>query len=95
MNDITKNDNLKGEHAIVANTSCFYEHLKRNISCDKFSCRQWMSASVDNNCAIIGAYHGKKTLQEIGEIFGVTRMRICQIEKAGIQKIKLPDFNLK
>lgn len=27
------------------------------------------------------------TLQEIGEIFDVTRMRICQIEKTVLQKL--------
>jgi DNA-directed RNA polymerase sigma subunit (sigma70/sigma32) len=28
------------------------------------------------------------TLHEIGKIFGLTRMRICQIEKRALQKIK-------
>ena len=28
------------------------------------------------------------TLEEIGNIFKVTRMRICQIEKRAIEKIK-------
>jgi DNA-directed RNA polymerase sigma subunit (sigma70/sigma32) len=30
----------------------------------------------------------KITLQDIGDIFKVTRMRICQIEKNAIKKLK-------
>jgi DNA-directed RNA polymerase sigma subunit (sigma70/sigma32) len=40
------------------------------------------------NCSIIAAENGKMTLREIGEILGLTRMRICQIEKRALLKIK-------
>jgi DNA-directed RNA polymerase sigma subunit (sigma70/sigma32) len=30
------------------------------------------------------------TLQEIGTIYGLTRMRICQIEKSVYEKLHLP-----
>tara|TARA_B100000674_G_C37968822_1_gene975930 strand:- start:3456 stop:3584 length:129 start_codon:yes stop_codon:yes gene_type:complete len=30
----------------------------------------------------------KNTLESIGEIFKVTRMRVCQLEKLAIKKIK-------
>ena len=39
------------------------------------------------NCAIIGGEQGKWILKDIGEIFDVTRMRICQIEKEIIKKL--------
>jgi len=32
--------------------------------------------------------NGNKTLQEIGDIFGVTRMRICQVEKKILSKLE-------
>jgi len=40
------------------------------------------------NCVLIAAKEGPKTLQEIGEIFDLTRMRICQIEKNILGKLK-------
>jgi DNA-directed RNA polymerase sigma subunit (sigma70/sigma32) len=40
-----------------------------------------MPCSESLNCAVVGAAQGEHTLQEIGDIFNVTRMRICQIEK--------------
>jgi len=74
---------------IIENTTCFSEHLKRRIACEKNNCRQWMNSKKDHNCALIGAYDGRKTLRVVGEIFGVTRMRICQIEKSAIKKLDI------
>lgn len=67
--------------------TCFSAHEETGISCKKSSCRQWMKSEQFHNCAIIAAKQGPMTLQEIGEIFDVTRMRICQIEKTVLQKL--------
>jgi DNA-directed RNA polymerase specialized sigma subunit len=40
------------------------------------------------NCVIVGTKKKEWTLQDIGDLFGVTRMRICQIEKQVLSKIK-------
>ena len=47
------------------------------------------------NCCLIASKDNKTsestekfTLQDIGDIFKVTRMRICQIEKIAIKKLK-------
>lgn len=76
---------------VVFGTTCFAERDKRNITCDKKSCRQWMPSSNYLNCAIIAANRNDDgmTLQEIGDIFEITRMRVCQLEKASLQKISV------
>jgi len=43
---------------------------------------------MSGNCVIVGAKKNEWTLQDIGNVFGVTRMRICQIEKAVLTKIR-------
>ena len=42
---------------------------------------QKMKEEKHHNCVILAAEDGPMTLQEVGDIFNVTRMRICQIEK--------------
>ena len=44
---------------------------------------------MSNNCGIIAAKNDNKmTLEDVGKLFNVTRMRICQIEKIAIKKLK-------
>ena len=47
-----------------------------------------MKHNKSMNCTLVAAKKGTMTLQEIGDIFGVTRMRICQLEKRIIRKIE-------
>jgi len=73
---------------IVPNTSCHNEHAKLNVNCQKSKCRQWQDMPEYHNCIMIAAKeNGTHTLQEIGDIFDVTRMRICQIEKLIFKKL--------
>jgi len=67
---------------------CFEAHECYNACCKKQECRQWIDHKESMNCTIIAAKRGPMTLQQIGDIFGVTRMRICQIEKKIIKKIE-------
>ena len=78
---------IKDTDPIIKNTTCFAEHKKRNLTCEKKSCKNWMNHDKSLNCAVIGASKGKWILKDIGEIFGVTRMRICQIEKEILGKL--------
>ena len=90
------NDDLTDQ--ILDNTTCFKEHARYKKPCSKQECRHWISSNQFQNCTIIASNKGPLTLQEIGDIFGVTRMRICQIEKTVIKKLsnksKIIDSNL-
>ena len=55
--------------------------------CKNKECRYWINHKNSFNCTVVAAKGGPMTLQEIGEIFGVTRMRICQLEKKILKKM--------
>ena len=71
---------------------CFEYHCMENKNCSKTACRYWMNLKKSKNCCLIAAneksYTNKFTLQDIGDIFKVTRMRVCQIEKIAVTKLK-------
>ena len=68
---------------------CFKYNKIENKNCNKKECRYWMNCKKSNNCCIIASKSNTiLTLQDVGSIFNVTRMRICQIEKIAINKIK-------
>jgi len=73
---------------VINNIKCFEAHAKHKVSCQKKSCRHHINNIDSFNCVIIASQNGPYTLQKIGKIYGLTRMRICQIEKTIIQKIK-------
>lgn len=65
----------------------------KQITCDKSNCKQksckfWVNKKEYLNCINIAASTGPKTLREIGEMHELTRMRICQIEKYALAKVK-------
>lgn len=75
----------------VPGTTCFAVQAKYKVSCQRQRCKHWINYETNYNCAILAAYDGPKTLHDIGEMFNLTRMRICQIEKLIKKKIK--DFS--
>lgn len=69
---------------------CFDYHLKNKTNCKIKTCRYWIHEKKSKNCSLnfIKIENEKITLEKIGNIFNVTRMRICQIEKIAIKKVK-------
>jgi DNA-directed RNA polymerase sigma subunit (sigma70/sigma32) len=67
---------------------CYKKVQAENRPCCEKKCRNYLKSERHLNCAILAAREGPMTLQEIGDIFGVSRMRICQIEKSILEKIK-------
>lgn len=65
---------------------CYKIYEKSKESCKNSACRYNIELPACQNCVLIAA-NKKHTLQDIGNIYGVTRMRICQIEKRAIEKL--------
>jgi len=72
----------------VIKSTCYEAVEKYGIACERKSCKQWLDFEQGKNCLIITTQAGPLTLNEIGKIYGLTRMRICQIEKNIYQKIR-------
>jgi len=70
------------------NITCFDACEACNVDCEKIDCRYWIDHTQSKNCTLIASRDGPMTLQQIGDIFGVTRMRICQLEKRILKKIE-------
>ena len=71
-----------------SNITCFTAHKNCEKACINQKCRYWHNLESSNNCIINKVNENKDmTLQEIGDLFSITRMRVCQIEKNSLMKL--------
>ena len=73
---------------VLQDSKCYEAVDKSSCACERKSCKQWIDFPQGKNCSLITTQAGPLTLSEIGKIYGLTRMRICQIEKNIYQKIR-------
>jgi hypothetical protein len=72
----------------IASELCYETNLRTSCECTRRECRYWIAHSGAVNCTLVAASRGPMTLQQIGEIIGVTRMRVCQLEKKILKEIQ-------
>ena len=78
--------NLSNGSAPIKGETCFGTYKKLGVPCNVEECRYNQEmGGAHQNCIINASQSGPFTLQEVGDIFSVTRMRICQIEKIAKQ----------
>lgn len=78
---------MNNKNNIIPNITCFKAHKQHNVCCNKTCCKNWINSQTILNCCIIAVENGPCSLEEIGNFFNLTRMRICQIEKSAKTKI--------
>ncbi len=79
---------MSNKNEIEKNDTCFSAHERYNLPCLKQTCRCWFDSSENLNCINLAARKGPEKQEQIGQHFGLTRMRVCQIEKSVLYKIR-------
>ena len=71
-------------------SKCFDIYEKHDLPCDQKECRRWINHPGDLNCSIICANKNDTglVLREVAERMGVTHVRVQQIEKQALDKLK-------
>ena len=69
---------------------CARECIMQRSACNQTECRMWIRYREDLNCALVAVYNNKgpMTLEEISKRFGLSVVRIKQIQDKAIQKLK-------
>ena len=73
---------------------CVKETLKKECPCSKKDCRLWVEYNEDLNCTLISVKkNNKMSLVEVGKRLGISYVRVSQIEKEALNKLRKNSFN--
>lgn len=68
---------------------CAKDSLESESVCNNKDCRLWMDYDKDLNCSLISVKkNGKLTLNQVGDRLGISYVRVSQIEKQAVKKLK-------
>ena len=68
---------------------CAKECFLNNKECGQKECRMWIDYKEDLNCCLIAVEkNGRMTLNEVGERLKISYVRVKQIEKATLVKLR-------
>ncbi len=64
--------------------------LESETACPVSDCKHWMAYEDECNCSLVSIYiNGNMSLHQIGERLDLSFVRISQIEKKALKRLKL------
>ena len=64
--------------------------MESNTACPIEDCKHWISYEKERNCSLVSIYiNGNMSLHQIGERLDLSFVRISQIEKKALKRLKL------
>jgi len=69
---------------------CAMECIMNNNQCSEENCRMWIEYKEDLNCTLIAVHNnkGSMSLEEVSKRFGLSIVRIKQIQDKALQKLR-------
>jgi len=69
---------------------CITKCKEHGVSCPNTECEMWMNHEEDLNCCMVAVDNNPSglTLQAVGDRLGITCVRVHQIEKMAVTKMK-------
>lgn len=73
----------------LTRSECLPDGSNSSRPCGYVKCRHHLSSNSEHSCSLDLAELGGMTLDEVGQVMGVTRERVRQIEVEALRKFRL------